>query len=192
MQSLRPLDPELLRCIRQFPFPLGGRPIREIIALLKTYLPPYDVADRLVDAFSTHFDVLFSGISRSQVMAVFSAVYGSLGSSESSRSTPPGDTSSHPLALLFMVFSVGSYVVSLPNERMAIIDHYAQLGLAALGTVPIISSPTLVTVQAMWIRAWFAMMLQTGDEEIARAHLAIACQLCYIVRSPPILCTYGI
>jgi hypothetical protein len=180
---LKPLHSEFLRCIYQFPFPLGGLPVAEIVTLLKTYLPPYDVAHRLVHAYFTQFPAMFHGIPPEQVTDILCVAY-SFDTHESAKigySRVQGNMSSHELALLFDVLAMGSYVMNPPDERTSVIEHYAQLSLAALGAMPITENPTLVTVQAMHMHAWSAIILQNGNEEVARAHLAIACQLCYTV-----------
>jgi hypothetical protein len=124
---------------------------------------------------------MFNGISRELVDEVLVSAYHKPSSPEGSHATRLGETSSHPLALLFTVLSMGSYVRFPPSERMAIINYYAQLSLAALGTVPIIDRPTVISVQATYMNSWSSIILQAGDEETARARLALACQLCYSV-----------
>jgi hypothetical protein len=172
-QNLPRLESDLLRCIRQFPFPLGGPPISSTLAQLRLYLPSHLDARKLVQVFFTQFGSLFYGISQPHVQDVLLPV------AHNPISTT--NTDAHKLGLLFVIFAIASLVHTPLVERLAVTSHYAQLSLAALGALSIFEQPSLETVQAVYLRSILEFLLQNGAEETARAYLSFACQLCYIV-----------
>jgi hypothetical protein len=174
------LDSDLLRCIRQFPFPLGGPPVLDTLSRLKLYLPHPQDARSLVQIFFAQFGIVFHGVSQAHVRDILlPAAYAS--NSHLSGSGSAANTNAHRLGVLFAIFAISSLVRAPLAERLAVTTHYAQLSLAGLGTVSIFEYPSLETVQAMYLRSFFEFMLQNGGEETGRAYMSFACQLCYIV-----------
>jgi hypothetical protein len=177
-QNLPLLDPDLLRCIRQFPFPLGGPRVSDTLARLRLYLPDSQEGHELVRVFFAQFGMLFHGVSQAHVRDVLLPI-AYAHNSHLSDSTANADA--HKLGQIFVIFAIASLVRVPVAERLAVTTHYAQLSLAALGAVPIFEQPSLETVQAVYLCALFEFMLQNGTEETGRAYMSFACQLCYIV-----------
>jgi hypothetical protein len=173
LQDLPRLESDLLRCVRQFPFPLGGPPVSATLAQLRLYLPSSLDARELVQIFFTQFGSLFYGISQPHVQDVLLPVaYTPVSTAE---------TDAHKLGLLFVIFAIASLMHTPVAERLAVTSHYAQLSLAALGALSIFEKPSLETVQAVYLRSILEFLVQNGAEETARTYLSFACQLCYIV-----------
>jgi hypothetical protein len=163
----------LLRYIRQFPFALGGPPASDTFLRLRLHLPNFQEASELVQVFFAKYGPMFYGVSQPRIRdLLLPAAYAS-GSM--------ADSDAHKLGLLFVIFSIASLTRIPVAEQLAVATYYAQLSLAALGTVSIFEHPSLDTVQAVYLRSYFEFMLQNGTEETGRAYLFFACQLCYMV-----------
>jgi hypothetical protein len=152
---------------------MGGPPVSDTLARLRLYLPNLQEASALVQVFFAQFGAMFYGISQPHVRNVLLPL--------AHDPTSAADTDAHKLGLLFAIFAIASLVRAPMAERLAVATHYAQLSLAALGTVSIFEHPCLETVQAVHLRSLFEFMLQNGTEETGRAYLSFACRLCYIV-----------
>jgi hypothetical protein len=178
------LDPELLACIRHFPFPPSGLSTSDIVFRLKSHLPGFADASRLARDFFFYFGAMFSGISTPHVMeSLLPHAYSTPTSPRDGSLCRSVDMDPHALGLLFGIFAIGSLANAPPSDRLSVARFYGQLGVAALGAVSIFERPSLVTVQAMHLCSSVETMCQTGGDESAGTYLSLACQLCCTVSS---------
>jgi len=135
-------------------------PIKETIALIRTYLPQWEQAVAMAESYLETAAWLFRSVTRHQLVnEMLPAIYGK------QPAYPPYDYNGpHDLALLFSVFALGSILdVSLPTPvAESEGEHYNQLALAALGLQPVLEKPSLVTIQTLHIASIYHAML--GNE----------------------------
>ena len=149
------LPPELQRFSYAFPFtPMG--PVKDIIELIRTYLPPWEHASAMAESYMECATWIFRSVSRHQLVnEMLPSIYRRLPHPSEEYNGP------HDLALLFSIFALGRVLdVNLPT-RAAEIDgeHYNQLALAALCLQPVLEKPSLVTIQTLHIVSIYHAML---------------------------------
>lgn len=150
--------PELQRFSYAFPFtPMG--PVKEIMSLIRNYLPPWEQASAMAESYLVSAAWIFRSVTRHQLVnEMLPSIY---------RKLPyPSDPSEeyngpHDLALLFSIFALGRTLdVSLPTRTAESEgEHYNQLALAALCLQPVLEKPSLVTIQTLHIVSIYHAML---------------------------------
>lgn len=135
-------------------------PIKDTIALIKTYLPPWEQAMVMAESYLETATWVFRSVTRHQLInEMLPSIYGK-------RLAYPSDdyNGPHDLALLFSMFALGSVLDVTLSSRVAESEgeHYNQLALAALGMQPVLEKPSLVTIQTLHIVSIYHAML--GNE----------------------------
>ncbi|KAI9507152.1 fungal-specific transcription factor domain-containing protein, partial [Russula earlei] len=150
------LPPQLQRFSYAFPFtPMG--PIKDTMALIRTYLPPWEQAVTMAESYLETATWVFRSVTRHQLVnEMLPAIYG-----KQLAYAPDDYSGPHDLALLFSIFALGSVLdVSLPTGTAeAEGEHYNQLALAALCLQPVLEKPSLVTIQTLHIASIYNAML---------------------------------
>lgn len=122
------------------------------MGVLEGYLPSWERAWALCEAYTENLSWYFRSIERAQIVEeLFPMVYkrGSSSDTVQKQATP------HDLALLFMVFAVGAVGdLTLPPDNDEG-ELYHQLARAALGLKTVFDSPSLATVQALSLMGVF-------------------------------------
>ena len=150
------LPPQLQRFHYAFPFtPVG--PIKDTIALIRTYLPPWEQAVTMAESYLENATWIFRSVTRHQLInEMLPSIYGK-------RLAYPSDDFSgpHVLALLFSIFALGSVLdVNLSTKAAESEgEHYNQLALTALGLQPVLEKPSVVTIQTLHIVSIYHAML---------------------------------
>ncbi|EPQ56096.1 hypothetical protein GLOTRDRAFT_39622, partial [Gloeophyllum trabeum ATCC 11539] len=149
------LPDDVSRFSASFPFtPLGPPPA--VTALIETYLPPWTRALALCDIYLEGAAWLFHAIPRSQLMdELLPAIY---------KRPSAGGTGPHHLALLFLVFAVGTLVDLADGPRDAEAEHYFQIASAAICLESVLERPSLVTVQAIHMMSIYNAMSPHGRD----------------------------
>jgi hypothetical protein len=131
-------------------------PVKDIIELIRSYLPPWELASAMADSYLECATWIFRSVTRHQLVnEMLPSIYRRLPYPSEEYNGP------HDLALLFSIFALGRVLdVSLPT-RAAEIDgeHYNQLALAALCLQPVLEKPSLVTIQTLHIVSIYHAML---------------------------------
>ncbi len=149
------LPPELRRFSYAFPFtPMGS--VKDIISLIRNYLPPWERASAIAESYLDAATWIFRSVTRHQLVhEMLPSIY---------RKHPyPSEeyNGPHDLALLFSIFALGNALdVSLPTRTAESEgEHYNQLALAALCLQPVLEKPSLVTIQTLHIVSIYHAML---------------------------------
>jgi hypothetical protein len=146
---------ELQRFSYAFPFtPMG--PVKDIISLIRNYLPPWEQASAMAVSYLDSATWVFRSVTRHQLVnEMLPSIYRKLPYPSEEYNGP------HDLALLFSIFALGSALdVSLPTRTAESEgEHYNQLALAALCLQPVLEKPSLVTIQTLHIVSIYHAML---------------------------------
>ncbi|CAK5274110.1 unnamed protein product [Mycena citricolor] len=168
-------------CPTSFPLtPLG--PLPDIHALVTSHLPRRRCAMVLVDAYLTQLGWLFHLVSAEQahdtVRAVYRVFQPDAREAQDEKRDEDGSgeedyTGPHDIALLFLLFAVGT-LVSAPNpgeesdahqQRInAESFHMHQVARAALTMQSILEKPSIVTVQALHLLSVY-ISISTNEED---------------------------
>ncbi|KAH9027077.1 fungal-specific transcription factor domain-containing protein [Lactarius pseudohatsudake] len=169
----------LQRFSYSFPFtPMGT--VKQNIDIIKDYLPPWDRALVMAEAYLASATWIFRSVTRPQLInETLPAIYGKRTAYAVDHNGP------HDLALLFSVFALGSVMdSSLPNATAESEgEHYNQLALAALCQQPVLEKPSVVTIQTLHVLSVYNAMLGgdvSGGEssmESTWSLVAVACHL---------------
>jgi hypothetical protein len=153
------LPPQLQRFSYAFPFtPMG--PIKDTIALIRSYLPPWEQAVSMAESYLEMATWIFRSVTQHQLVnEMLPSIYGKTLPYPSDDHNGP-----HDLALLFSIFALKSVLdvnMSTPAAESEG-EHYNQLALAALCLQPVLEKPSLVTIQTLHIVSIYNAML--GNE----------------------------
>ncbi|KAF9445242.1 hypothetical protein P691DRAFT_795733 [Macrolepiota fuliginosa MF-IS2] len=111
--------------------------------LVRSHLPPWNLARTLADTYFEQVSWLYHGVTRSQVFDdMLPVIY--------YKQPPlPGEdySSPHDLAVIFMIFAIGALVQPEPSNAEG--EHFHQLGRAALALQSVLEKPSIVTIQAL-------------------------------------------
>jgi hypothetical protein len=133
-------------------------PIKDTIALIRTYLPPWEQAMAMAESYLETATWVFRSVTRHQLInEMLPSIYGK-------RLAYPSDdyyNGPHDLALLFSILALGSVLDVTLSTQVAESEgeHYNQLALAALCTQPVLEKPSLVTIQTLHIASIYHAML---------------------------------
>lgn len=165
----------------------------EVLALIEARMPPFARASSLCETYLENFSWLLRIVERPQLFEeLLPFCYRHAGPGGAARiggpggvtANPPlGVTASHELALLLMVFAAGALAdLTLPlyNDES---EHYYQLALAALGTVPVLGAASLPVVQCVGLMGAFNAHCGRNDTlDLAGSLLNVAASLATSVR----------
>jgi hypothetical protein len=128
----------------------------EALDLMYEFLPPQPRAWSLCEIYYEHVTFIFNPIKRDQLIdEILSPVYKFLKSRESNTPDLIHPVSPHQLAVLFIVFGLGTLTdLTLPFLHPDA-KTYFHLCRAALSCRPVISSPEISTIQAITLMALF-------------------------------------
>ncbi|KAF9445881.1 hypothetical protein P691DRAFT_674729 [Macrolepiota fuliginosa MF-IS2] len=137
---------------------------------LLQYLPSSAIAYELRTIYYSHAAWMYNPVSIETFdVEVYSKFYGS----EVGGSLLPGDESlAHKLALIFMVFAIGSLMdVTLPAYSLDA-GQFHQLARAALFHISILDSPNLYAVQALFLISYYLFLAdRPGSTSETRWHI---------------------
>ncbi|RDX50893.1 hypothetical protein OH76DRAFT_370048 [Lentinus brumalis] len=162
-----PLSGEITRFSNAFPFtPMG--PPHQVYEMIERHLPPYPRACELAESYVTHAAWLFRSVPRTQLFdEMIPHFYKQVAGEDTP--LPSGDYGSpHELALLLLCFAIGALVDLKQNPYNSEADHYCQLAQAAMCLRPVLSNPTLVTIQALHLHSIYVAMV--GNEQGGQDH----------------------
>ncbi len=181
-----PLSGEITRFSNAFPFtPMG--PPHQVYEMIERHLPPYPRACELAESYVTHAAWLFRSVPRTQLFdEMIPHFYKQVAGEDTP--LPSGDYGSpHELALLLLCFAIGALVDLKQNPYNSEADHYCQLAQAAMCLRPVLSNPTLVTIQALHLHSIYVAMVgneqggQDHNMELSWALVTLAGQLSHTV-----------
>jgi hypothetical protein len=169
--SVSGIDPDLLRVLRQVPFP-PVVPLSDHEHRLRVYLPDPEIRDHLLHLFHGEIgDSMMTAFTREYVRdtVIPRALQGE------------GPRSLAALSTLFSMMAIGAlFAVPGPGEAVQV-NHYARLGSLAVGGIGSLSSALIEVVEATFARAYLELLRQGPWEEPARTALALTCHRCFIV-----------
>jgi hypothetical protein len=165
------IDPDLLRVLRQVPFP-PIVPLSDPEHRLRIYLPDPEIRDQLLYVFHGEVgDSAMSAFTREYVQGTVipRALQGE------------GPRALAALATLFSIMAIGTlFMIPGPGEAPQV-DHYAQISSIAIGNIGALSTAFIEVIEATYARAFLELLRQGPWEEAARASLALACHRCFVV-----------
>ncbi|KAH9053247.1 fungal-specific transcription factor domain-containing protein, partial [Lactarius vividus] len=173
----------LQRFSYSFPFTPTGT-VKQNIDAIKNYLPPWERASVMAEAYLASATWIFRSVTRPQLInEMLPAIYGKRTAYADDHNGP------HDLALLFSVFALGSVMDSSLTNSTAESEgeHYNQLALAALCQQPVLEKPSVVTIQTLHVLSNYNAMLGgdvSGGEssmESTWSLVAVACHLAQTV-----------
>ncbi|KAJ3522802.1 hypothetical protein NM688_g8822 [Phlebia brevispora] len=191
-----PISGELTRFSASFPFTPIGSPT-EVQELIEQYLPPWERATHLCETYLENAGWLFRGVTRQQLVVEMLPVIYRRPIPEGTRVASLDYTGPHDLALLFLVFALGSLLDLSQEPYSSEGEHYHQLARAALCLQPVLEKPSIVAIQALRLLSIYTAM--SGKElrgtettmETTWSLLALSAQLAHSIglqshhRSPP-------
>ncbi|KAJ7886974.1 fungal-specific transcription factor domain-containing protein, partial [Mycena leptocephala] len=131
-------------------FPLTPIGPQQGIHALISHLPARTRARMLVNSYFSQLAWFFRGVTRGQVGDMLHGDVDEGGDGENEDYTGP-----HDLALLFIVFAVGTLV----QPKVAEAEHLHQIATAALALQPVLEKPSLVTIQALQLLSIYTAMV---------------------------------
>ncbi|KAJ2927802.1 hypothetical protein H1R20_g9292, partial [Candolleomyces eurysporus] len=137
-----------------FPFTPLGQPTDVQDMIETTHLPILDTALTLADTYFSQVAWLFRGLTKGQIIDdMLPIIY-------KQKDPEPGEDYSgpHDLALIFMVFAIGSLVAQDAGHTSAQAEHYYQISRAALSLQPVLEKPSLVTIQSLHLIGIYTAM----------------------------------
>ncbi|KAJ7934502.1 hypothetical protein B0H13DRAFT_1446213, partial [Mycena leptocephala] len=166
-------------------FPLTPIGPPQGIHALTSHLPARTRARMLVHSYFSQLAWFFRGVTRGQVGDMLRGVYDAYGSRAQCNGSRDDDedgdvdeggdgenedyTGPHDLALLFIVFAVGTLVQPVPQnvglqdeahrQRVAEAEHLHQIARTALALQPVLEKPSLVTIQALQLLSIYTAMV---------------------------------
>lgn len=159
----------------------------QVFELIENHLPSYQRACELVESYVGHAAWLFRSVPRKQLFDEMIPHFYKQAAGEDV-SLPSGDYSNpHELALLLLCLAIGALVDLKQQPYNSEADHYCQLAQAALCIQPVLSNPTLVTIQALHLQSIYVAMVgnepggQDNNMELSWALLTLAGQLSHTV-----------
>lgn len=166
-----------------FPFTPLGQPSDVQDMIETTHLPPLDTALTLADTYVSQVAWLFRGLTKGQVIDdMLPTIY-------KQKDPEPGEEygGPHDLALIFMVFAIGSLIGQDVGHSSAQAEHYYQIARAALSLQPVLEKPSLVTIQSLHLVGIYTAMSGSdrsdSSMEMAWSCTTLAAHLSQTVRS---------
>ncbi|KAF9030945.1 hypothetical protein BDZ89DRAFT_1064266 [Hymenopellis radicata] len=152
-----PVALEIARLSNTFPFTADGEVNREsALDLLFDYLPERPRAWALCETYMEHASWTFRPIRRDEIVEdILTPIYKHVKDRGNGVSNAAQTISAHKLAVLFMLFSLGSLVDLTLDPDNFESDNYYHLGRAALSLRSIFDSPEISTVQAVVLLATY-------------------------------------
>ncbi|KAF9055205.1 hypothetical protein BDZ89DRAFT_1124982 [Hymenopellis radicata] len=150
-----PVALEIARLSNTFPFTAdGGVNWESAMDLLFDYLPERPRAWALCETYLEHASWTFRPIHRDEIVDdILTPIYKHVKDRGNGVSNAAQTISAHKLAVLFMLFSIGSLVDLTLEPYNFESDHYYHLARAALSLRSIFDSPEISTVQAVVLLA---------------------------------------
>ncbi|KZT25295.1 hypothetical protein NEOLEDRAFT_1065216 [Neolentinus lepideus HHB14362 ss-1] len=160
--SKSPALPEaIMQFIQSFPFHLDG-PVGSMHRMIQSYLPPYERALALCEAFGDRITWIYRCIAKSQLTEdLLPAIYSRAGYTPSEDCSGP-----HALALLFTVLAIGVVMEVTPTPNRVESERYFQLARASLCLRSILEKPSIATVQTFELLSVYMSM--RGDDVVDR------------------------
>jgi hypothetical protein len=144
-----------MRLSNSFPFGFPAA-IEEALDLMYEFLPPQPRAWSLCEIYYEHVTFVFNPIKREELInEILSPVYKFLKSRENGTPELIHPVSPHQLAVLFIVFALGTLTDLTVPFLHPDAKKYFHLCKAALSCRPVIDSPEISTIQAITLMAVF-------------------------------------
>ena len=189
-----PLSNDITRFSNAFPFtPMG--PPHQVYEMIESHLPDYQRACELAEAYVSYAAWLFRSVSRRQIFEELIPRFYKQAADEDAPLPTTDYRKPHDLGLLLLCFAIGALVDLNRQPSNSDGEHYCQLAQAAMCLQPVLSNPTLVTIQALHLQSIYVAMVgnepggQDHHMEFSWALLTLAGQLSHTVcpyRSTPI------
>jgi hypothetical protein len=148
--EIPPLSADVARLSRLFPIGASGEwNTEEALDMISSFLPPRPRAWTLCETYMEHATWAFRPIKREELINdILTPIYRSIKERQHDR-TALYSVSSHKLAVLCLVFSIGALLDLLLPPWSDEAEHYFHLGRAALSLGSVFESPEIYTVQAV-------------------------------------------
>ena len=181
-----PLPGDVIRFSTAFPFtPMGSQ--HQVYETIEGHLPTYQRACELAESYVNYAGWLFRSVSRRQIFDEMIPRFYKQAAGEETPLPTTDYSRPHELGLLLLCFAIGALVdlKQLPYNTEG--DHYCQLAQAAMCLKPVLSNPTLVTIQALHLQSIYVAMVgnepggQDHHMEFSWALLTLAGQLSHTV-----------
>lgn len=187
-----PIAGELTQFSASFPFTPLGVPA-DVLQMVLSYLPSHNRAVQLAEAYLEGAGWLFRGLTRQQILDEMIPFIYKRPMNVSDPSCPVHDYSGpHDLAVVYLVFAIGSLVDGNQDPQSAEGEHYHHLARAALCLQPVLEKPSLVTIQALRMLSNYTAMSGMEREssiETTWSLITLAAQLAQSVRTLPVTCS---
>ncbi|KAI0741386.1 fungal-specific transcription factor domain-containing protein [Daedaleopsis nitida] len=181
-----PLPGEVTRFSNAFPFtPMGST--HHVYELIEGHLPTYQRACELTESYITRAGWLFRSVPRKQLFEEMIPHFYKQAPGEDVPLPSTDYSSPHDLALLLLCFAIGALVDLKQQPYNSEADHYCQLAQAAMCLQPVLSNPTLVTIQALHLQSIYVAMVgnepggQDNHMEFSWALITLAGQLSHTI-----------
>ncbi|RSH94924.1 hypothetical protein EHS25_000008 [Saitozyma podzolica] len=140
-----------------FPFHSGSRNVST--AALVAQLPPENDARTLIDAYCRHFAWHFNIVPRNEIVALSDGLYAR--TREAARVSSK-DITADRLALLYIVFAMGSYYnLELPPDDSSV-EEYLELSRSCLAKGDFLANNTIAALQTLHIMAHLQLSMDSG------------------------------
>ncbi|KAG9219101.1 hypothetical protein CCMSSC00406_0001511 [Pleurotus cornucopiae] len=177
--DLPPTSPDITRLSQLFPFGTDGLwNTEKSLDILLDYLPSRPRASALCETYMEQATWSCRPIQREELIdSILTPIYRYVKEREVG-SPPPTAISAHLVAVLFMVFSLGSLMdLTLPSHSPES-ENYHQVARAALALRSVFDSPEISTVQAIVLMASFhSLGSRRYTIDSSWSLLALACKL---------------
>ncbi|KAI6149927.1 fungal-specific transcription factor domain-containing protein [Pisolithus tinctorius] len=153
--------PELPHEMEKFTLPLLFKPFHSTLNvenLVNDYLPTWEQAHRLVEAYLEEATWLFHNVSKDQILFELLPAYYV---NDIPHVTQAG-SNPHRLGLLFLIFAIGALLDASQKPGNAEAEHYHQVARVAICLQSVMEKPSLETIQALHLLSAYNVM--SGNE----------------------------
>ncbi|KAI5992291.1 hypothetical protein F5J12DRAFT_786194 [Pisolithus orientalis] len=153
--------PELPHAIEKFTLPLLFKPFHSTLNvenLVSDYLPTWEQAHRLVEAYLEEATWLFHNVSKDQILFELLPAY----YVNNIPHVAQADSNPHRLCLLFLIFAIGALLDASQKPGNAEAEHYHQVARVAICLQSVMEKPSLETIQALYLLSAYNVM--SGNE----------------------------
>jgi hypothetical protein len=172
-----PLHPELMRCIRHFPFALNPPLTFDVPSLLRTHLPSPVQVTRLLSIFQARARSLCPTFTAPYIQsAILPAVYGNFAPMVNNDGLPE-------LACIFAILGFAETFATTDDVAHTRALYFANLALAAVGAISVFDHPSVCLVEALHAHAQLSWCLgrESGTNRGRPATMPVAWHLALTV-----------